>query len=184
MLACLVAIVMAAGSGGTVMTQAEMPGSSRLGGADVPQPVPRSVGSQSVEAGDETIPMSPMWHDNLADGWRASKATGLPMLIFISSESCVYCDAMERDTWRDTRIRSQLAGRFVPIHLKKGRNDDVLSRVKIKMYPTTLMANAAGKVTDYRAGYQPPNQILNLVRRPQLNRLVRPSPPRGRHPLH
>lgn len=99
------------------------------------------------------------WRDTLEDGWRESKATGLPMVIFITSENCVYCDAMEKRTWCDEEIRTQLGGRFIPVRLIAGRNSETLSRVSVKVYPTTLLATPEGEVVAHRKGFQPPDRI-------------------------
>lgn len=118
----------------------------------------------SVPATAEPVDTSGIWHDNLADGWKAAKERGLPMVIFISSDRCIYCDAMEQNTWCDGDVRRQLAGGFVPIRLKRERNAGVLSRIKIRMYPTTLVASPGGKVIDFRTGYQPPERVGQLLR--------------------
>ncbi|WP_168564538.1 thioredoxin family protein [Crateriforma spongiae] len=138
--------------------------------ADMPASVaPASSGYRSSSASlpPVTSPTAskgqPIWHQSLEDGWNASRKTGLPMVIFITSENCVYCQAMEKRTWCNDSIAGQLVGRFIPIHLKKGRNDTVLSRIQLKMYPTTLLATPEGKVVQHRDGFQPPENVLSFL---------------------
>ncbi|EMI52856.1 thioredoxin family protein [Rhodopirellula sallentina] len=103
------------------------------------------------------------WHDNLESGWKEAKATGRPMVIFITSEQCVYCDAMKRDTLCDESIRKRLLSRFVPIRLRPGPNNRVLSRIDVPAYPTTLIAHPKGKVIAHRVGYQPVKNFHEML---------------------
>ena len=129
-----------------------VPGQKHVGGEmpDVLQP--NDVGS----------PVSLVWHDNLDEGWRESKRRGLPMVVFITSDNCVYCDAMKKDTWCDGEVLGQLRQNFVAIQLKRDRDSELLSRIKVPSYPMTLVASPEGKVMDQRIGYQPPEQVRKL----------------------
>ncbi len=107
-------------------------------------------------------PASSVWHDNFDEGWRESKRRGLPMVVFITSDNCVYCDAMKKDTWCNGEILGQLRQNFVAIQLKRDRDSELLSRIKVPSYPMTLVASPEGKVTDQRIVYQPPDQVRKL----------------------
>ncbi|MCM2374047.1 thioredoxin family protein [Aporhodopirellula aestuarii] len=103
------------------------------------------------------------WHDNLESGWKEAKATGRPMVIFITSDQCIYCDAMKRDTLSDASVRQRLLSRFVPIRLRPDANNKVLSRISIPAYPTTLVAHPRGKVMVHRIGYQPVEKFHEML---------------------
>jgi len=103
------------------------------------------------------------WFEDLETGWREAKRSGRPMLIFITSGSCQFCDAMKQRTLDDSAVRRRLAKGFVPIRLRPDRNAAVLSRITVKAFPTTLLAMPAGKVIGHRVGYQPPAQLHALL---------------------
>ena len=103
------------------------------------------------------------WHESLESGWRVSRASGRPMVIFITSDRCTYCDAMNRSTWCESSVRDRVGSSFVAIRLKQGRNQKSLSRVKVQTYPTTLIGTPGGKVIAKRAGYQPPRSLHQLL---------------------
>ncbi len=111
------------------------------------------------------VPADVEWHDDLASGWRAAKLSGRPMVIFITSASCRYCEIMKQTTWVDTGIRNRIAGGFIAIRLTPQRNASELSRVKVKMFPTTLVAVPEGKVVAHREGYQPSANLHHLLDR-------------------
>lgn len=114
------------------------------------------AGEQSSEAG------SPLWFDDFDAGWRESKRRGVPMLVFITSDHCVYCDAMKQDVWCNEQIAGELRQHFVAIQLQRERDSKLLSRIQVPSYPTTLVASPAGKVMEHRIGYQPVDQIRRL----------------------
>ncbi len=132
-------------------------GQSQLAQAEMPDRATQAASTagsaltSSQSASDDEL----TWHDNLESGWAEAKRTGRPMVIFITSEECVYCDAMKRDTLCDESVRKRLIARFVPIRLRPGTNNQVLSRVQVTAYPTTLLAHPRGKVITHRVGYQP-----------------------------
>jgi hypothetical protein len=106
-----------------------------------------------------------IWHGDLDSGWRESKRTGRPMVIFITSSHCRYCDAMKAATWRDLGINSRVGNEFVAVQLCPERNAKELSRIQVDVYPTTLVALPQGKVIDHRKGYQPPDLLHALLNR-------------------
>lgn len=111
------------------------------------------------------------WHTDFNSGWAEAKRRNLPMVIFITSERCRYCDAMKRNTWCSKDIQSRVANDFVAIELKPGRNAKTLSRIKIPAYPTTLLGVPSGKVIAHRVGYQPPAELKALLAEAKPNQL-------------
>ncbi len=107
------------------------------------------------------VPMNPApqpnvtWHRTLRAGWQESRRRNVPMLIYISSDHCAYCDAMKRDTWCDKTVQQRLTEDFVAIHLTPKENEATLGRIKVTTYPTTLIGVPEGKVIGHRFGYQP-----------------------------
>ncbi len=118
---------------------------------------------------------SVVWHETLAAGWQESRSRNVPMVIYITSERCTYCDAMKRDTWCDETIRHRLAEGFVAIRLTARRNSATLSRIDVQTYPMTLVGVPEGKIIGHRNGYQPPAALHGLLteakrRRPRRDR--------------
>ncbi|WP_146522046.1 thioredoxin family protein [Stieleria varia] len=103
------------------------------------------------------------WHDNLEAGWRQARQLKRPMVIFITSRQCIYCDAMKRDTWCDQSVTQQLRDGYVAIRLTPEHNAETLSRIKVPAYPTTLIGLPEGKVVAHRIGYQPANTVRSLL---------------------
>ena len=103
------------------------------------------------------------WHESLEAGWQDARRQNLPMIVFITSEECHYCDAMKRDTWGDESVRRRIAKEFVAIELKPSRNAEALRRVDVKMFPTTLIGLPEGRIIAHRTGYQSAAAIQQLM---------------------
>ena len=111
------------------------------------------------------IPGKVYWHTNLSSGWAEAKKRNLPMVIFITSERCTYCDAMKRNSWCNDQIQRSVSSQFVAIELKPGRNDATLSKIDVPAFPTTLVGIPDGKIISHAVGYQPPTELQSLLNR-------------------
>ncbi len=110
-------------------------------------------------------PSAITWHRDLESGWRESRRTGRPMVIFITAAHCRYCDAMKSATWHDRSVESRVAADFVAVQLCPEENSAELSRVQVNVYPTTIVALPQGKVVDHRKGFQTPALLHGLLSR-------------------
>lgn len=131
--------------------------------AAAPQPAPPRA---EVSNADRSVTDSGVqWHEDLNAGWAESRRSGRPMLIFITSDQCRYCDAMKQSTLSDRHVMGRIKDRFVAIRLSPTRNASVLGRIRVAGYPTTLVGLPEGKVLDHRVGYQPVRELLRLLDR-------------------
>lgn len=124
------------------------------------QPVPTP--SRLVNASDASGELV-QWHDNFQEGWQAARESRRPMVIYITSKRCRYCDAMMRDTWRDREILKRVREGFVAIRLSPDRNATTLGRIAVPGYPTTLIGHPDGKILSHKVGYQPPHEMQRLL---------------------
>lgn len=129
--------------------------------------MPRYVTSSGVPES------SVVWHETLEAGWQESRRRDVPMVIYITTENCKYCDAMKRDTWCEQTVRQRLARGFVAIRLNPKRNSATLSRIDVQTYPTTLVGIPEGKIIGHRKGYQPPAALHGLLTEAKNRRLLR-----------
>lgn len=129
--------------------------------------MPRAIGTTS----SSTTP-SIVWHETLDSGWKESRRRNVPMVIYITTEQCHYCDAMKRDTWCEASVRQRIAQGFVAIRLTPRRNSTTLNRIEVNGYPTTLVGVPQGKIVSHRFGYQPPAGLHGLLSEGKQRRLL------------
>ena len=126
---------------------------------------PGSLNSAAPEGAAATATDAVVWHEDFSVGWAESRRSGRPMLIFITSDHCRYCDAMKQQTFRDQNVLGRLKNRFVAIRLSPIRNAQVLKRIHVPAYPMTLIGVPEGKILDHRVGFQPAADFLRLLDR-------------------
>lgn len=103
------------------------------------------------------------WHRDFNAGWQEARRRRLPMVIYITSAKCRYCEAMKQQTWCDPAISDQVNDQFVAITLNPTENADVLSRIDVPVYPMTLVGVAEGKIVGHLKGFQRPDGIRKLM---------------------
>lgn len=106
-----------------------------------------------------------VWHRDFNAGWAESIRRNVPMVIYITTDRCKYCDAMKRDTWCNGSVMQEMAGDFVAITLSPDANAETLNRIHVQTYPTTLIGLPRGKIIEQRGGYQPAAEIKTLLRK-------------------
>lgn len=121
--------------------------------------------AETLPGGDQVTASSPQiaWRTNLRLAWTEAAKRNVPMVIFITSDRCHFCDVMKRDTWSDDGVSQLVAGRYLAIELKPGRNAEALSQMEVPAYPTTLVATHDGKIVAHRVGYQSAMEMRSLL---------------------
>lgn len=114
-----------------------------------------------------------VWHSSLKSGWDEARRRDVPMVIYITSDNCQYCEAMKRDTWCDFGIGQRLSKDFVAIRLNPKENASTINRIKLKMFPATLIGLPQGKIIDHRYGYQPSGEIHQVLTNAKSRRVAR-----------
>ena len=107
------------------------------------------------------------WYEDFDAGWQAAKESRRPMVIFISSKRCYYCDAMKQSTWVDRGVLDKIKQKFVAIRLTPERNSKVLERIDVPAYPTTLVGHPDGHILGHRVGFQPASAMQSFLNKMQ-----------------
>lgn len=102
----------------------------------------------------------------------------LPILVFITSENCAYCRKMKREVWSNPQIIAQVKAGFVPLKLHATRHRQLVAKLGVRAFPTTILFTPEGKIIDAAAGYLPPKELAGLLRTAYPTQVaVQPLPP-------
>ena len=93
------------------------------------------------------------WQQDVSKAQTLAAKNERPMLVFVTSASCGYCTKMKRDSLSNQNVVSLINGSFVPLKLDAGRDDQMISRYRVDVYPTTIVVAPDGKVVDRIRGY-------------------------------
>lgn len=85
---------------------------------------------------------SPKWHTDYNAAHAEAKATGKPLVLFLTTQNCVWCKRMESGPLTDPVVKGHLA-RCVCVKLDGSH--PVAKSLNVKLYPTLVMAKWDGK---------------------------------------
>ncbi len=88
----------------------------------------------------------------------------LPILVVVSSKNCSYCRKMDREVWSNPRIIAQVESGFVPLKLNATRHRQLVAKLGVRVFPTTILLSPEGHVINRARGYLPPNKLAGLLR--------------------
>lgn len=85
-----------------------------------------------------------------------AEKTGKPILIYVRSATCHYCDKLQNDVWADPQAAEYVQRNYIPLKLSKELNPASVQSLKVKGYPTTLVFSAKREFVGKVEGYLPP----------------------------
>lgn len=96
-----------------------------------------------------------------------AKQFQLPILVYVTSDTCGHCRKMEREVWSNPQIISMVEAGFIPLELNAERDAELVAAMGIRGLPTTLLFNQEAKFVTGAAGYLPANRLAGLLRSAQ-----------------
>lgn len=106
---------------------------------------------------------SPAWRTDLGAARMEAAQRHMPLLIDISAGWCGPCRAMDRDTWADDRVLSELDG-FVVVHLDADNDKTALAGLGVGVIPQVTLEQPDGRRIATVTGYKTPGELLALLR--------------------
>ncbi len=92
------------------------------------------------------------WRTDYYTARKESQETGLPILVQIGNEDCFYCKKMEATTLKDRGVAAMI-GNFIPLKLDGAKEANLVQKLNVQLYPTTVLAGADGTIHAFVQGY-------------------------------
>ncbi len=108
------------------------------------------------------------WRTDYNTARKEAQEKGLPMLVSISTDECLYCRKMDATTFADANVAALLNGRFVPLKVDGNKETNLVQALRVQMYPTTVIAGADGKIHAFLSGYVTADQLKDNANRAVL----------------
>jgi uncharacterized protein YyaL (SSP411 family) len=121
--------------------------------------------------GEEKTATSVEWHPQVYEAWKIAQAHDRPLVVFLALGGCAYCHKMEHETWRDPRVAEQIKENFVASRVNASSDPTLVERLKVDLYPCTVIISPDNKVLDTLRGYVPADEVhrrLHLIARQRL----------------
>lgn len=89
--------------------------------------------------------------------------TGKPILVYIRSAACHYCDLMQKNVWQDPDTARIVMRDFVPLKLTREDNAESIAVLQIKGYPSTLLFSSKREYVSRLDGYVESPRLLSAM---------------------
>lgn len=109
--------------------------------------------------GEEPVGRVVAWETNADRAWDASKTTGRPLLLFVTSEGCTYCEQMERRSYSDRGVASTIRQSYVASKISAEQQPGLVRKLGLRLYPTTVIISPDAQVLATIDGYVEPSVL-------------------------
>jgi protein disulfide-isomerase len=99
------------------------------------------------------------WKTDAEQAWQSAQREQRPMLLFISSQNCLYCRKMEHETFSNQAVAAAIRANFVPVSVLAEQNPALVSKFRVRSFPTTVIISPKNGVVDYMVGYVGPDDF-------------------------
>lgn len=105
------------------------------------------------------------WEERYQNALERAEKEGRPVLMFVSSESCPWCQRMKRETLSDAQVVAAIKEGFVPLFLEApaGREEFKKSGLEVDGVPATLFLDSQGREFGRVEGFMPPEEYLKRL---------------------
>ena len=105
------------------------------------------------------------WVKSFDSTIKKSESTGLPIMIYVYSDSCDWCDKLEKIIFKDKEISKNIKKNFISYRLNPkeiNEGNDILKQYGVVAYPTIFFINKDKLLLRMHSGYIDKNDFLEL----------------------
>jgi thioredoxin-related protein len=118
-----------------------------------------SLKAQAPVGGTPEIP----WLRSATEAAKLSQSTGKPILVYVRSQNCHYCDLLQKNTWQHPETRAQVMRDMIPLKLTLEDNKEAVEAMKVKGFPSVVIFSPRREYLARFDGYMTPEQFKEKV---------------------
>lgn len=103
------------------------------------------------------------WHTDLNQSIKEAEKTNKPIFALFYANWCPACQELQTDILNNEEVKQKLAQKYVSVKVDTDSNPQLSSEYEIYGLPTIVIMDSKGKETVRYAGYQSPDQLLNVL---------------------
>lgn len=107
--------------------------------------------NSAIVAAQENLPIQ--WQTSPQIAASMTERTHRPILIYFTAEQCVYCRKLERSTWSQPEVASNVSRHFVALKVDGGAQPELASKMKVAGFPAVVVLSPEGKELARVTGY-------------------------------
>ena len=124
---------------------------------------------QMTIAADDVI----LWRADYNAARKEAAQKGLPLLVAITSDDCIFCRKQDATTFRDPTVVAMLNQHVIAVRVNGNREPAFIQALQVQKYPTTVIAAPDGSIVSFLGGFVPPEQLKEQIRRVVPNEVVK-----------
>ena len=93
------------------------------------------------------------WLRDVDQALRVAAAQQRPLLLYITMDGCTYCTKMVQTTLSHPDVRKLIGSSYVAAAIKNSERPDLMQKLKIRSFPTTLLVSPKGQILNQMNGY-------------------------------
>ncbi|GIW96817.1 MAG: hypothetical protein KatS3mg111_0150 [Pirellulaceae bacterium] len=105
------------------------------------------------------------WLDSAAKAAELSMAHRRPILVYVRSARCGYCDLLQKNVWEDRRVGAWVRTNFIPLKLTREAHREHLEVLQVRAFPTILVFSPDLKYLTRIDGYVDADGFLTRMAR-------------------
>ncbi|MEO8271541.1 MAG: thioredoxin family protein [Aureliella sp.] len=109
------------------------------------------------------------WLRSAEKAGEVAAQSGKPILVYIRSSNCHYCDLMQTNVWQDPATVDTVMRDFVPLKLTREENPEAVKVLQVKGFPTTVIFSADRRYVDRLDGYVEADRFRSAVGKMQAD---------------
>jgi thioredoxin-related protein len=99
------------------------------------------------------------WKTDANQAWQSAQQDQRLMLLFITTQNCLYCRKMEHETFSNQKVVWGIQQSFIPVSVAAEQNEALVKKFRVNSYPTTVIVSPKSGVLDYMVGYVGPDEF-------------------------
>lgn len=112
------------------------------------------------------------WHTDPAAAREAAKASGQPILVFVTSSACPYCVKLKDETLSDANIIAHIETHFTALRVDRGTQPALEQKLRVSSYPTLVILNADDSELHRQVGFISAGPLSQSLRKIEVEWLA------------
>ena len=113
--------------------------------------------------GTEKVAKGIAWETEFEKALTTAKEKNQPLLLYVSMEGCHYCDKMDRETYSNKGVASDVTKSFVAVKVKRNQAQHLVRRYGVNIYPTTVIIHPESRRVETIRGFVGPSQLKSRL---------------------
>jgi thioredoxin-related protein len=100
------------------------------------------------------------WRHNYDRAYREAKRKGLPLLVSVGTQNCIWCRRLEAQTLKDPEVVQLVNERYVPVEIDADEDSELARDFGVRVFPTLVWTRPDGKIVETHEGYISATRLL------------------------